>query len=148
MTLSRILNLQNTLPQIVALQHPQKAIHGIIHPLSNVINGLEAPVLDPFRDILVTSCAVFDDVGIEDEEALPFDATHDQHGIVFHAVRFGGGGVVVLRNGAACDCSSGRKELVEVILEVLGKQGLDSPTRPKVFIFDNAQSNNSPPTLS
>ena len=43
--LLRIRNLQNTLPQILALQHAQKPLNGIVHPFRKVIFNLEAAIL-------------------------------------------------------------------------------------------------------
>lgn len=63
---SRVLNEHETLPQILTLQHAQETLNRIVHALSNMIDRLEAPVLDPLGDVLVTRLAVPHDVRIED----------------------------------------------------------------------------------
>ena len=99
--LFRIGDLQNTLPEILSLEHTQKPLDGIINSIGNVVDALEAAVRDPLADVLVTLLHPPPDIGIVDQEALPAEpAAHDQT-VVLDAVVVVGGLVVVRRDRAA-----------------------------------------------
>ena len=71
-----------------------------------MVDALQAALRDPFADVLVAGFRVRHDVGIEDEEAFPADASADELRVVFDALAFAGL-VVVLGDAPACDCGGG-----------------------------------------
>ena len=95
-TILCILDLQDTLPQILALQHSQEPINRIVHTLRDMINTLETAVLDPFGDVLVAVLAVFGDIRVVDEETSPGETLPDHSRVVGDPVRFAVRRIVVL----------------------------------------------------
>jgi hypothetical protein len=95
-TTSGILDPNETLPQILALQHAQESVDCILHTPRTVILRVEATLLKPLRDVLVTGGTVLGNVGIEYQEASPGEALADNLGVVLYPVGFGGGSIVVL----------------------------------------------------
>lgn len=95
-------NLQNTLPQILAFQHTQKAINGVIHTRGDVVDRLETPVGDPFGDVVVTLRSPASDVGVEHDEALVSESLADDGTVVLETVGGAGAAVVIGGDGPAC----------------------------------------------
>jgi hypothetical protein len=63
--LLRIRNLQDTLPQVLALEHSQETLNRIVHAFGNMVDALEASFSNPFAHVLVSGFRVRHDVGIE-----------------------------------------------------------------------------------
>jgi hypothetical protein len=95
-TTSRILNPNETLAQVLALEHAQESINCIVHAPCAVVLRVESALLNPLGDGVVTSRAMLGDVGIEDQEATPGEAFADNLDVVLQPVSFGRGSIIVL----------------------------------------------------
>lgn len=92
---SCIRNLQNTLAQVIAFEHAEKAIDGVVDAVGDVIDGLETAVKDPARHVVVSLLGPLSDVGVENQEALPLDPpAHDLRVVLYSVGRVGRGRVV------------------------------------------------------
>lgn len=100
-SLLRLRNLQNALPEVLTLEHAQEAVDGIIDTVGDVVDALETAVGDPLADVLVALFPPADDVGVEDQEALPAKAAAHDLRVVLDPVVVRRRLVVVRRDGAA-----------------------------------------------
>ena len=101
--LLRIRNLQDALPQVLALEHTQKALNRIIHTFCDMVDALQTPFSNPLAHVLVSGFRVRHDVGVEHNEAFPSDPSSYQLRVVLDALAFAWL-VVVLGDAATCDC--------------------------------------------
>ena len=100
--LLRIRNLQDTLPEVLALEHSQEALNRIIHTFCDMVDALQASFSNPLAHILVSGFRVRHDVGVEHYEAFPSDPSAYQLRVVLDALAFAWL-VVVLGDAATCD---------------------------------------------
>lgn len=117
----------------------------MIHALGDVVDALEAAVGDPLADVLVALLAPLGDVGVEDQEPLPFQAAAHDLPVVLDAVVVRHGLVVVRGDGAAGDDAAKLVHVVQghvqevaahVVVEdvdPVGREALER--RVQIFLF-------------
>lgn len=127
LTSSSLLDLQDTLPQVLALEHTQKSVDRIVHSIRDMIIGLETAIRNPLGDILIPRLMVLHDVRIIHQETLPLQSPDHHAHRVLDAVCVLRTLVVVLRDGATRHYSTVKK----MVLLPVGRKGLTNP--PKHF---------------
>ena len=94
-------DLQDTLPQIIPPQHPEKTINSILHAHRHMIDALQGSLRNPLRHILVPSLLVLNNVGVEDKKSLPAQTPTHHLAVVLDSWDLRRGRVICAY-GAAC----------------------------------------------
>lgn len=117
--LALLLDLQDSLSKIIALQHADERLSGILDTDGLVDLGLEAAVAQPVCDILPVGFGMLGaHVGVADDEADPREALGDGEECVGDGITLLGG-EVVLADLAAGDDAPKRVEAVQRALQLL-----------------------------